>query len=207
MNKFFLLGPSKGRFTDDFSWCGTYLSVGTCSTCQINETKLKPPILFEWDEEFGRPRESIAAANDCFWGDFQMLVTPHAAEILQSIGFPVSYNAAKEVHSRWVGEEVIVSDNPDATNNLLWIRPQISIPADPALSKNTVCSSCGFFTDSGRVRQLTRLVVDGSLREATDVFSIRQNHGEQLFVNERTRRLLEDNGLRNVGFYPAGRYI
>lgn len=203
MKKLYVLSHSARRFEDDFVTAGTHVKHPSCSGCGRNMNDLLPPLLYEWDEEFGNPQESINKQHDCYWGEFSLLVTENGRSILEELDLSFEFFEATPVSTSLVGRNLVIKNLPPPDMKLFQARPATIIDADAAMCSNSLCDVCGKF--SQQVRQITRLKLVGNVALQRRVITIRQNRGEPIFVSEDTKSLIVDSGLKGIGFYPAGR--
>ena len=193
------------RFQSDFAFAGTHVTKPVCVACERNMNDTTSPLLYYWDDEFGTPELSMSRGHSCFWGSMRLMVNSDGRTVLEALGLPFDFLPTQEVRTELVGEELIVENLPRTGNEFFWARPTNVADADSDRSDNDVCGQCRKFTR--QPRQLTRLKVPQSDATSEGVFTVRQNHGEPMFVAQDTKALLSQSNLVGIGFYPAGMII
>lgn len=197
MTRLYVLSNVAHRFRNDFFPCGTHVRRDPCASCEANLNGWSPPLLYWWEYEFGDPRSSLDAGHNCFWGSFRLMVDPIGKSLLSDLTIPFSFHPATMTEG-----ETLFGDQ----SSLACVTLDASVCADATECKNTVCETCGRFTE--RRRQITRLRIPASIIPEFGIFTIKQNGNTgPMFVTEDARDELTNTGIAGIGYYPAGRVI
>ncbi len=200
MSRFFLIQHARSRHSTDVCCRGG--PAVFCPNCKIRTDTIQAGLEYRWANEFGDERPQQEPSDILFGTDSELLVAPRGMNILNSLTSRFDYVKSDEVVFGNRGK--VMRTIPPASEDQIryWAKCPNVIPAQMYGTQNPVCTTCGLFTKPPR--QLTRLLVPGSIATEARIFRIAQNRDWSTFVTQEFRAALELSGLP-VAFSVAGR--
>src|SRR5690606_22900655 len=121
-------------------------------------------------------------------------------QTFEALMLPLAIHPARCVADIDVSSRYGIETDDYGRPPLQWMNATYSIDVDA--KHLAVCGECGKFAD--KAWQLNNLKVSRKDAESLGVFKLTQNRGQPTFVTEATKVLLENLGVRGIGFYNAG---
>lgn len=206
MKPIYMMSHCDDVFRTDIVLVGTNVAKDACTTCERGMGERKSPYLYEWDDEFGSPIQSIEKQHDCKWGGMYLMVTARGRKILSELDFHLTFHRTRFVQTRFVRREMFIDEVPQPKEKLHFVRPHLDANADLSQIKTQVCDKCGYFV---RPRWLLKVL---KLKDSPEIhrgpFTVRQNGVDHpLLVTEQIKQKICASGLTGVKLYPAGEVV
>lgn len=204
MNKIFMLGHSARRFQSDVSpVMSDRRERSVCPECEVPLGSWSEPFLYEWDYEFGDPETSLRMEHDCFWGDFELLVSQAGLVKLGALELQLRLLESRLIKFTVHRSVETITYLPEQDLHFAWVVP--SLTATATKPRSAVCPTCNRFIDPPR--QLVSLQVKRCDATEHGIFRVSQNEGGPTFVTEKIKDQMLDAAITGIAFYPGGKLV